>query len=230
MAVRRGVSFCEAVFEKRQEVEGVVACLVNAPSEIEEVWASGHIPVIVDPEVRVKDFIKPDVLVDAILAKVNLGTRIDDAPLVIGMGPGFEAGRDVHLVVETNRGHNLGKVIFDGKAEENTGIPGPIEGFTSERVLRAPQAGAFRSAKEIGDTVKAGETVGFVNEAPVKAGISGVLRGLIRPGSQVKAGFKLGDIDPRGQRDYCFTISDKARAIAGGVLEATMSYLGKDSS
>lgn len=228
MAVRRGVSFCEAIFEKKQEVEGVVAQLAESPQELEKIWALGQLPISVDPQCRVKDYIRPDCLVDAILAKVNIGTRIDDAPLVIGLGPGFTAGQDVHLVVETNRGHNLGKVIYQGQAEANTGIPGAIGGYTAERVLRVPAAGIFQGTKQIGDLVKAEETVGFVNGAQVKAGISGVLRGLIRDGTKVEPGLKLGDIDPRGQREYCFTISDKARAIAGGVLEGIMFYLGKD--
>lgn len=228
MAVRRGVSFCEAIFEKKQEVEGITARLVESPEEIEKVWDCGQLPIMVDPGCRVKDYIVPDILVDAILAKVNIGTSITDAPLVIGLGPGFTAGQDVHLVIETNRGHNLGKVIFQGQAEPNTGIPGSIGGFTAERVLRAPVAGIFQGSKQIGDAVKAEETVGLVNGAQVKADLSGVLRGLIRDGTKVEPGLKLGDIDPRGDREYCFTISDKARAIAGGVLEGVMFYLGRD--
>lgn len=228
LAVRRGVSFCEAVFDGVHTLEGVTARLVKNFPEIEETWARREIPLLIDEAARVRDFLRPHVVVDAILAKRNTGTKIGDAPLVIALGPGFTAGVDAHAVIETNRGHNLGKVIINGRAEEDSGIPSEIKGFTSERVLRAPVDGRFTGSKNIGDLVEAGEVVGWVAEIPVKAMIAGVIRGLIRNGSQVEMGLKLGDIDPRGVRDYCFTISDKARAIAGGVLEAILFYLGKE--
>jgi xanthine dehydrogenase accessory factor len=164
----------------------------------------------------------PDVLVDAILAKRNTGTRIEDAPLVIALGPGFNAGVDCHLVIETNRGHDLGRIIAEGSAAPNTGVPGDIAGYAAERVLRAPAAGVFVSSLDIGDTVRKGEVVGRVGEAPVTAAIGGVLRGLIAPRTAVEAGTKIGDVDPRGSIENCDTISDKARAIAGAVLEGIL--------
>lgn len=230
MAVRRGVSFCEAVYEGQTEIEGVRARLVSTAGEVLEAWEQLFIPVIVDPGARMKGEIPFNVLIDAILAKENLGTKITDASLVIGIGPGFEAGKDVHMVIESNRGHNLGRVILAGRAEENTGVPGPIGPYTIERVLRAPIDGLFRSArKKIGDSIGIQEIVAYVDDAPVVAQIGGVLRGLLRDGLEVVEGTKLGDIDPRGIREYCFTISDKARAIAGGVLEGIMLYLNKHS-
>jgi xanthine dehydrogenase accessory factor len=229
MAVRRTVSFCDAVYDGLQEVEGINARRVASFQEMEPVWQAGELPLIVDPECRIREELKPEVIIDAILAKRNLGTRLTDAPLVLGLGPGFEAGKDVHAVIETNRGHNLGKVLWSGSAEQNTGIPGDIGGYTSERVLRASKTGVFSSSRKIGEMVQADESVALVDDAPVRAAISGVLRGIIRDGTSVKKGFKLGDIDPRGKREYCFTISDKARAISGGVLEGIMSFFGNDT-
>ena len=184
-------------------------------------------PLLVDPEAKVKDILKPDVLVDAILAKKNLGTRISDASLVIGLGPGFQVGEDVHQVVETNRGHNLGRVILEGKAEENTGVPGPIAGVTADRVLRAPRDGVFSTDKNIGEHVDAGEVIGTVGGSEVRTRIGGVIRGLIRNGLEVPRGIKLGDVDPRDVREYCYTVSDKARAVAGGVLEGILSLFNR---
>ncbi|MDP6259430.1 MAG: selenium-dependent molybdenum cofactor biosynthesis protein YqeB, partial [Rhodospirillales bacterium] len=166
--------------------------------------------------------LRPDVLVDATLAKRNLGTSIDQASLVIALGPGFEAGTDCHLVIETNRGHDLGRIIDTGRAEANTGVPGGIDGFTTERVLRAPTTGVFETDLDIGVMVQAGDVIGEVAGLPVTAEIDGVLRGLIRPGTEVGDDLKIGDIDPRGEASYCFTISDKARALSGSVLEGIM--------
>lgn len=229
-AVRRGVAYCEAVYEGEKEVEGVVAKLISSPDEVFRVWQDGRLPLLVDPEARVRDVLKPEVLVDAIIAKKNLGTRISDAPLVIGLGIGFFAGRDVHAVIETNRGHNLGRVILKGEAEADTGVPGVIAGFSAERVLRAPKAGQFSTRKKIGDYVRAGDVVASVDGAPVKAIIDGVIRGLLRDGTQVYKGMKSGDIDPRGIRENCYTISDKARSIAGGVLEAILSRFKSEAN
>lgn len=226
-AVRRGVAFCEAVYEGEKEVEGVVAKLISTPDEIYRVWQEDKLPLLVDPETKVKDALKPDVLIDAIIAKKNLGTKITDAPLVIGLGIGFCAGRDVHVIIETNRGHNLGRVIPKGEAEPDTGVPGVIAGFSSERVFRVPQAGQFSTSKKIGDHVAAGDVVAFVDGMPVKTKISGVIRGLLRDGTKVHKGMKAGDVDPRGIKDHCYTISDKGRAIAGGVLEAILSHSNK---
>jgi xanthine dehydrogenase accessory factor len=222
LAVRRKVSFCEAVHEKRQIVEGVEAIKVDNYERVRRAWTQGKIAVAVDPEWKMIDQMQPNVVVDAILAKKNLGTHMGEASLVIGLGPGFAAGEDVHLAIETNRGHNLGRIISSGSAELNTGIPGPIAGLTAQRVLRAPCNGEFYTRCLIGDPVKKGDTVGTVAAQAVLANIDGVLRGLIRSHSIVHRGLKIGDIDPRGEVNYCYTISDKARAIAGSVLEAIL--------
>ena len=166
-------------------------------------------------------------MIDAITAKRNLGTQITDASYVIGLGPGFTAGKDVHVVVETNRGHNLGRMIFKGSAEPDTGIPGEIGGFTVERVLRAMKSGTFHPQQSIGDRVSKESVVAVVDDYPVIAMISGVVRGLLREGIEAKKGMKVGDIDPRGKRELCFAISEKARAIGGGVLEAILSRFNR---
>jgi xanthine dehydrogenase accessory factor len=225
LAVRRLVSFCEAVSDREKTVEGVTALRIAKPSEIFSVWEGEKIPLLVDSENKTKDFLKPHVLVDAILAKKNIGTKINDAPLVVGLGPGFKAGKDVHVVIETNRGHNLGRLIFEGEAEPNTGVPGIIAGYGLERVIRAHRDGEFKVLKDIGDMVAEGETVAYVEEGPIRTNISGVIRGLLRDGTKVKKGLKVGDIDPRGERSYCTTISEKARALGGAVLEAILSQL-----
>jgi len=222
LAVRRAVSFCEAVYEGEKEVEQVRAGRVQNPDEIKPCWEKNKIAVVVDPQWQTLKGIQPEVVVDAVLAKKNLGTHRNEAPLVIGLGPGFYAGKDVHVVIETHRGHNLGKIITSGEAQPNTGTPGAIGGFSEERVLRAPGVGKFQSARNIGDFANANEIVGSVAGVDVRARIDGVLRGLIRPNSQVTQGLKIGDIDPRGEVSYCFTISDKARAIGGSVLEAVL--------
>jgi xanthine dehydrogenase accessory factor len=222
LAVRRAVSFCEAVFEGTKVVEGVTARRVATREEIEEAWQDGELPIAVDPACSLRAVLKPDVLIDAILAKENKGTRLDDAPLVIALGPGFRAGRDAHFVIETNRGHKLGRVIEAGEAEPNTGIPGEIAGFTWERVLRAPCAGRFQSRRSIGERASRGEIVAEVEGAPILSNITGVMRGMLRDGLRVKEGMKVGDVDPRGIQEYCFTISEKARAIGGSVLEAIL--------
>jgi xanthine dehydrogenase accessory factor len=223
-AVRRGVAFSEAVYQGEKEVEGVIAKLISTPDEIMPVWQEGKLPLLIDPEARVKDILKPDVLVDAIIAKKNLGTKISDAPLVIGLGIGFRAGKDVHAVIETNRGHNLGRVILQGEAEPNTGIPGNIAGISAERVFRAPGPGLFLSRKKIGDYVEADEVIALVGGVPIKALIGGIIRGLLRDGAEVHQGMKVGDVDPRRIEGFCYTISDKSRTIAGGVLEAILSH------
>ncbi len=222
LAVRRGVSFCEAVFAGRKEIEGLVGKLVSGREEILRSWENGEAPVIIDPGCAIRKILSPDVVVDAILAKRNTGTALSDAPLVIGLGPGFRAGRDVHFVIETNRGHHLGRVIEEGEAEADTGIPGDIGGYTWERVLRAPVGGRFRGKKQIGDRIEEGEIVAEVEGVPLKASISGVLRGILHDGLPVVPNMKVADVDPRALRENCLTVSDKARAIAGGVLEAIL--------
>jgi xanthine dehydrogenase accessory factor len=222
MAVRRKVSFCEAIFDGQATVEGLGAQHISDTGELPKVWGEGKIGIMVDPACKAVYGLRPDVVIDAILAKKNIGTAITDAPLVIGLGPGFTAPTDVHLVIETNRGHNLGRIITSGSAEKDTGIPGPINGFAKERVLRAPANGIFSAFSAIGDRIGPHDIVGKVAAEQVKAQIGGAIRGLIRPGSRVSKGLKIGDIDPRGETGYCFTISDKARAISGSVLEAIL--------
>jgi len=227
LAVRRKVAFCEAVYDGQSVVEGVTAVLITGPEEVDGVWDQGFIPVLVDPGVVCRHLIKPEVIVDAILAKKNLGTSVNDAPLVVALGPGFEVAKDAHFVVETNRGHHLGRLLTSGSAAPDTGVPGPVQGITSERVLRAPESGLWRNIVDIGDMVKKGDLVGTVQGEALYAPIDGVLRGLIHPGATVSKGLKIGDIDPRGKKEFCFTISEKALAIAGGVLEAILRTYGR---
>lgn len=228
LAVRREVSFCEAIYQGEKEVEGVQAKYISKQEQIESVWKEGKIPLLVALDLKkVKHFLKPDVLIDAIMAKKNLGTQINDAPLVIGLGPGFTAGKDVHIVIETNRGHTLGKMIQNGTAEPDTGIPGDVGGYTVQRVLRTMKKGTFHPYKAIGERVNKGSVVAVVDDYPVIAGISGVVRGMLREGVEVKKGMKVGDIDPKGKKELCFTISDKARAIGGGVLEAILNRFNR---
>ncbi len=223
--VRRTVSFAEAVFLGEISVEGVLARVVTGTEQIIPTIREGVIPIIVDPEASVIARLKPRVVVDAIMAKQNLGTRITDAPVVIGLGPGFTAGRDVHAVVETNRGHYLGRVIVDGEAEPNTGVPGLIGGYGVERVLRGPADGELVPIRTIGDAVREGELIARVGGHPVVAPFDGVLRGLVRENVRVFKGMKIGDVDPRAAREHCFTVSDKALSIGGGVLEAILMRL-----
>ena len=229
--VRRTVSFAECLYADAWKVEGITSTRADGES-IEEkaenaraILESGSIPVMVDPRAEVIGEMQPAVVVDAILAKRNLGTRIVDAEVVVGLGPGFTAGVDCHAVVETSRGHDLGRVILEGAAKPNTGVPGPIGGYTTERLLRAPKAGVFISIAGIGDVVRAGEAVACVDAEEVRSAIDGVLRGLLRDGIEVPSGFKVGDVDPRAEPAHCHTISDKSRAIGGGALEAIMMFL-----
>ncbi len=221
-AVRRTVAFAEAVYEGEQTIEGVTARRAQSAADVEAAWSQCQIPVIVDPHAAIREQINPAVMIDAIMAKKNCGTKINDAPLVIGIGPGFSAGVNVHAVVESNRGYRLGRVIWKGEAEPDTGVPSPVAGHAAERVLRVPKSGVFRALRAIGDVVVAGETVGEVADEKISAPIPGLIRGLIRSGVEVQRGMKAGDIDPRLERGYCYEISDKARAIAGGVLEVIL--------
>jgi xanthine dehydrogenase accessory factor len=229
LAVRRKVSFCEAIYKRRQTVEGITAELVERDAAIRDCWQRNRIAVVVDPDWKTLEYLRPDVCVDAILAKKNLGTHLNEASLVIGLGPGFTAGEDVHLVIETNRGHNLGRVITSGGSEPNTGIPGDIGGYTSQRVFRAPVDGVFTSQMTIGDSVRRNQILGYVQGQAVQAEIDGIVRGIIRSGVYVNRGIKLGDIDPRGRKSYCDTISDKARAISGSVLEAVLRVRNQEN-
>ncbi len=223
--VRRTVAFSEAVFEGRTTVEGIEAELAGSARDAALVWERGNIPVVVDPRAVIVQELRPCAVVDAIVAKRNTGTSIRDAGIVVALGPGFVAGVDAHAVVETNRGHNLGRVIWQGEAEPNTGIPGPVRGFTVERVLRAPGPGFVRAYRAIGETVREGDAVCRVGDLVVLAPIAGIVRGLVHDGLWVHQGMKIGDIDPRARREHCFTISDKALAVGGGVLEAILHRL-----
>ncbi len=221
LCVRRFVSFCEAVHDGFASVEGVSAQLARDVSEVPSIWDAGRIAVIVDPAWRSIADLSPDVVVDAVMAKRNLGTGKNEAPFVIGVGPDFVAPRDVHAVVESNRGHDLGRVIYDGTAEPYTGRPGEMKGVGKERVLRAPAAGRVRHVRQLGDEVKQDDLVLYVGDSPVHAPFDGLLRGLIRE-MDVEDAEKVGDVDPRARKEYCYSISDKARAIGGGVLEAIL--------
>ncbi|MDR3172101.1 MAG: EF2563 family selenium-dependent molybdenum hydroxylase system protein [Treponema sp.] len=239
LAVRRTVSFSQAVYEGRAEVEDVTAVLVGDEVAMRRAFAEKRIAVFVDPAASILGRCKPGAVVDAIMAKKNTGTSLNDAPVVIGIGPGFAAGTDCHAVVETKRGHTLGRLITRGSALPNTGIPGDIGGYTVERLLCAGISGVFEARSEIGDMVKQGDVVAVVSPqtgkgadeasggagcVPVRAEIDGILRGLLPSGIQVTRGMKAGDIDPRCEREHCFTVSDKALAIAGGVLEGILRF------
>lgn len=229
-SIRRVVSFSEAVYEGQQEIEGVKAVLAKSDADIVKILKSGSIAVVVDPEIACLKFLKPKVLIDAIMAKRKTSTDISMAELSIALGPGFEAGKDVKAVIETMRGHYLGRIIWQGSAIPNTGIPGLIKGVGAQRVMHSPKAGKFRALKSIGDYVDAGETIAEVDGSPIQPDISGVIRGLLPDGFKVpSAGFKCADVDPRSEeaKDYIKTVSDKARCIAGGVLECILSYREK---
>jgi xanthine dehydrogenase accessory factor len=224
LAVHRGTTYCETIYDGEKEVEGIIAKLVFSPEQVYEAWAQNKIPIIVDPEAQIKSFIHPHVLIDAIMAKRNSGTKITDAPLVIGLGPVFLVNCDVHVVIETNHSEDLGKVITRGEAERDTRVPVSIGGFTFERVLNAPVDGQFVSLKNIGDNVSQGETVALVAGEPVEAKISGIVRGLLRSNTEIKGGAKVGEIDPVNPPEICYKIRAKMRAIAGGVLEAILMF------
>lgn len=223
--VRRSVAFSRAVYEGSAVVENITARLVLDFAQIPAVLQQDEIPVLIDPRCEVLKSIHFDAVVDSILAKKNLSTDPTQAPVVIGVGPGFSVPQDCHCVIETQRGHDLGRCIYQGCAAKNTGIPGEIGGYTVERLLRAPCDGIFHPILAIGDAVKAGQTVALVDDQPVTAQIDGIVRGLLQDNVPVKAGMKSGDIDPRGCYEHCFTVSDKARAVGGGVLEAIL-HLG----
>ena len=225
--IRLPVSFARAIYEGKVIVEGVEAVVIPSWEKAEDIIKKGKIPVLIDSKGNCIEKLSPTVIVDAILAKRNLGTRIDQAPLVIALGPGFTAGEDVDVVIETKRGHNLGKVYYQGQALPDTGVPGEVGGESKRRLLRAPAEGKIVPLHQIGDLVKAGEIIAEVERVPLKAEISGVLRGLIYSQSWVVRVMKVGDIDPRGVREYCFNVSDKARSIGGAVLEAICAYMNK---
>lgn len=227
-AIRRKVAFSEAMYDGSAEVEGVVCEKADNSEEIDRILKKGRIPIIADETCRILEKRKPLVLVDAILAKKNCGTKKEMAFITIGLGPGFEAGNDVDAVIETQRGHDLGRILFDGAAMPNTGVPGIIGGYGRERVMHSQADGAIRNLCSIGDEVRKGQIIALIGKTEVAASIDGILRGIIRDGFPVKKGLKIADIDPRiEEKKNCFTISDKARCIAGGVLEAVL-YLKKE--
>ena len=225
-SIRRTVCFSEAVRLEEMMVEGVTARRA-VPEEVPALLTAGIIPVLVDPEGACIPGLRPDAVVDAILAKRNLGTSMDMAPIVVAAGPGFTAGVDCHAAVETMRGHYLGRVIYEGSPLPNTNIPGLIGGYAGERVLRAPADGAFAGAKRIGDRVEAGDVAGYVAGKPMVCTIGGTLRGLLADGVPVTKGMKSGDVDPRCEEAHCRCASDKALAVGGGVLEAILHFSGK---
>lgn len=221
-SIRRTVCFSEAILHGEAVVENVTARFAASEAQVDAILSRGDIAVLADERGDAIRSLAPDAVVDAILFKRNVGTRISDAPVVVGVGPGFTAGVDCHAVVETMRGHTLGRAYYAGSALPNTGVPGNIGGFTRERILRAPCGGVFCGAHSIGDLVDAGAICGHVDGVPMRAEISGVLRGLLPDGVSVYEGMKSGDVDPRGDVSHCYTVSDKALAVAGGVLEALL--------
>lgn len=227
-SIRRTVCFSEAVYKGKMELEGITAVLVKNIVEIYHAWANDYVPVIIDPKGEYIEKFKPIAVVDSIIAKHNTGLNKNLAPITIGMGPGFIAGNDCSVVIESNRGHNMGRLIFEGAAESNTGMPGNIEGYTTERVLKSPDEGIISLEHDIGDLVKTGDIIAYVNGHSINSQIDGIVRGLIREGTYVTKGFKVGDIDPRVEKlENCYTISDKARAMGGAVLEAIMIEIRK---
>lgn len=231
-AIRRNVAFCEAVYQGTQTVEDMTCYLAESLAQAQQFLNEGKLTVLVDPAGASIHKLQPLAVVDGILAKRNLGTSRNLAPITVALGPGFSAGEDVDAVIETKRGHNLGRVLWSGTAAPNTGIPGIIGGYGKERVIHCPAKGILRNVKKIADTVSKGEVIAFVETengiVPVEATLDGILRGLIRDGYPVKVGFKMADIDPRtDEYNNCFTISDKARCIAGGVLEAILQRKGE---
>jgi xanthine dehydrogenase accessory factor len=223
LAVRRLVSFAEAVYAGEIEVEGVRGKRTEDAGAARRILMSGAVPVLVDPGADIRHKLEPDALVDGRMLKTGVETQIGYAPLVVGLGPGFEAGENCHAVVETNRGHRLGRVYWEGRAEADTGVPEPVAGYAVERVLRAPGSGIIRSRTELGALIDQGEVIAEVGGSQLEAPFSGALRGLIHDGVIVEAGEKIGDLDPRGAPEFCYQISDKALAVGGGVLEALLS-------
>ena len=223
-SIRRTVCFSEAVWRGRCTVEDTEAVLAHTPQEALALTEQGRVAVLTDPESACIRQLHPNGVVDAILAKRNLGTSIADAPVLIAVGPGFTAGVDCHAAVETMRGHTLGRVLYTGSPLPNTGVPGVIGGQSALRILRAPAAGVFHPEMEIGQLVHAGDIAATVNGVPMVCAIDGCLRGLLHEGLTVFSGMKCGDVDPRGNAANCVTASDKALAVGGGVLEALLHF------
>lgn len=226
LAIRRAVAVSTAIDEGETTVEGVVARRVESAADAMELARSGIVPVVASDVLPTEGTIFA--VVDARLAKKPLDTRADQAPVVVGLGPGFVVGEHCHAIVETQRGHDLGRVLWAGSAAPDTGTPGTVGNESSRRVIRAPISGPVAWDRAIGDGVEAGEILGSVSGEPVSTDIAGVVRGLIAPGRVVAAGTKIADVDPRADRSACFTISDKSLAVGGGVLEAVMTAMSRD--
>jgi xanthine dehydrogenase accessory factor len=247
LMIRRTVAFATAIYEGSIEVEGTIGERIVEASAADRVWQADRIPVLVDPDRSAAVSLHPIALIDAIMAKANMGTQIVDAPIVIALGPGFTAGIDCHAVIETQRGHNLGRVYYEGSAAPNTGMPGTVGGEDALRAIRTPVAGVFYGQRKIGERVKAGEVLGRIITVDVsltdsaawrlastdrdasqplgiviKTKIDGVLRGILHDGLKVPAHTKIADVDPRGETEYCFTVSDKSWAVGGAALEAVL--------
>src|SRR5512139_2066860 len=254
LVIRRAVAFASAIYDGSIEIEGTLGRSAGL-DQLAASWASGEIPVIVDPDRTRTAHFSPIAVIDAIMAKSNTGTQIGDAPIVVALGPGFTAGVDCHAVIETQRGHNLGRVYYQGAAQPNTGIPGNLGGQDAQRAVRAPAAGVFYAYRKIGDHLKAGEVIGRVITVDmsltdsaagrlavtdrdasqplgivVKTGIEGILRGVLHDGLKVAASTKIADVDPRAVAEYCYTVSDKSWAVGGGVLEAVLYLVQKNQS
>lgn len=223
LVVRRLVSFAEAVHEREWTVEDITGKLIQDPADADQAHQAGMIPVLVDPDLSTLQIFQPEVLIDARMRKKPPEAGMGQAGLVIGLGPGFTAGKDCHAVVETNRGHQLGRVYWEGTAEEDTGIPGEVRGYRQERVLRAPASGVLKNFQEISDLIDRGDRIAAVNDRVVTAPFAGVIRGLLRSGTTVKEGMKIGDVDPRSKPEYARIVSDKSRCLGGAVLEAILS-------
>jgi len=228
-AIRRSVALCEAVYDGSARVEDMVCRRVSNTDELEGCWQAGTIPLLIDPAGKAIEKIRPSAVIDAILAKRNLGTHKGMAPVTIALGPGFCAGEDADVVIETMRGHDLGRLIFKGSAAPNTGIPGEIGGKSNQRVIHAPASGTVVHKKQIGDVVQGGEVIFTVSGTEARAPFTGLLRGLIREGLEAPKGMKAADIDPRTDVDW-HTISDKARCLGGAALEAYFFLLIKVNS
>ncbi len=223
LVVRRTVSFAEAVFSGHTQVEEVVATLIIHPQEIEKIISANQIAVIVDPELTILENFSPAILIDARMMKRSAKIELDVVELVIGLGPGFSTGKNCHAVIETLRGHDLGRVIWQGEAQADTGIPDAVNGIQSERVLRAGVPGTLKTFAEIGQHLEKGELIAEIDHQQILAPFKGVLRGLVKEGTVVRSGMKIGDVDPRDEEKYIYSISDKALSIGGGVLEAILS-------
>lgn len=223
-AVRRTVSFANAVYDEEITIEGVTARLAGNFTEINRILKEGTIPILVDPDMELASRIKPEAIVDGRMLKGGQDYQLEEgSPFVIGLGPGFEAGKNCHAVVETKRGHYLGRVYWSGSAETDTRIPESVGDYQVERVLRAPDSGPLMANKMIGDLVQKNEIIAWVNGKPILAQFNGILRGIVHNGLVVQNNMKVGDLDPRNDTKLCFLVSDKALAVGGGVLEALLS-------